>query len=490
MAGATTVAILGVIAVTLILVGLSDVVAALRGRGERNEWIRGLLMTVVGGSVLVLRRSSFQWIALALGVVFVGRGLVDLVAALRSDRELRDRSWRVVRGLAQTSVGVITAVSPRTVVLVVVAVIAIAWIVAGLLNLLHAFNLDPSDDEPITARDTPQAVVDWLRLRDMGSEDRRAVTEKLVFEGSALRTRVARFVALMLFSTAIATFGVQADSTAVVIGAMLIAPLMTPIMATAASLLMGWPSRAVRSIALVAAGVILAVGASWILSKYAPELVAVSANSQILSRVSPTLLDLLVAVAAGGAGAYAVSRTDVSDSLPGVAIAVALVPPLTVVGVSLQAGQFDFAVGAFLLFLTNLVGIILAAGVTFVLVGLSPWFHLEANQQQVNRSFAAVGVALLLIAIPLGITGERIVSGVTDQSTAEAAVKSWLGEGSPYDLARVVVDGDSIAVIIVGTGDVPAAGSLADRLAADLDSTIELDLRVIPEQRTIVTSGP
>ena len=105
----------------------------------------------------------------------------------------------------------------------------------------------------------------------------------------------------MAFSTAIATFGINADSTAVVIGAMLIAPLMIPIMATSASLLMGWTVRATRSLFLVAGGVAIAVAGSWILSRYFPVL-EVTTNSQILSRVSPTTVDLMIALAAGAAG--------------------------------------------------------------------------------------------------------------------------------------------------------------------------------------------
>ena len=85
----------------------------------------------------------------------------------------------------------------------------------------------------------------------------------------------------------------------------------------------------------------------------------------------------------------------------------ALVPPLTVIGITLEAGEWEFALGATLLFLTNLVGVILAAGITFVLVGFSPWFHVEANRSQINRSYATVVVALLLIAIPLSVAGEE-----------------------------------------------------------------------------------
>ena len=102
---------------------------------------------------------------------------------------------------------------------------------------------------------TQSVVLNWLHQRDMGGEDRRAVIDKIIFEGDAAKgAHLSRFVVLMVFSTAIATFGINADSTAVVIGAMLIAPLMIPIMATSASLLMGWPVRATRSLFLLGGG--------------------------------------------------------------------------------------------------------------------------------------------------------------------------------------------------------------------------------------------
>ena len=284
----------------------------------------------------------------------------------------------------------------------------------------------------------------------------------------------------MAFSTAIATFGINADSTAVVIGAMLIAPLMTPIMATSASLLMGWPVRATRSMLLVGAGVAIAVAGSWLLSRYFPVL-EVTTNSQILSRVSPTTVDLMIAFAAGAAGAFAISRPDVADSLPGVAIAVALVPPLAVIGITLEAAEWSFALGATLLFVTNLVGVILAAGITFVLVGFSPWFHLEANRTQINRSYATVGIALLLIAIPLTLAGEELLVSVTNSSKATAVVDDWLEAAPGYEQVSVTIQGSDVEVVVGGSGDLPSPQALADDFADEFGREMTVDLSVVPD---------
>jgi uncharacterized hydrophobic protein (TIGR00271 family) len=200
-------------------------------------------------------------------------------------------------------------------------------------------------------------------------EDLPDFEAKLFFEGAKRRVNLERFAVLLFLSTVIATFGVLGDSTATVIGAMIIAPLMTPIMATAAGLVMGDMGRAGRSILVVIGGVAAVIGVAWLIGTFHIGVISFTTNSQITARVSPSLIDLAVALASGAAGAFALSRTDVADSLPGVAISIALVPPLAVVGLSLSAAEWDDAIGALLLFLTNFVSILLTGGGVFALLG-------------------------------------------------------------------------------------------------------------------------
>ncbi|BDZ41082.1 hypothetical protein GCM10025865_03810 [Paraoerskovia sediminicola] len=131
---------------------------------------------------------------------------------------------------------------------------------------------------------------------------------------------------MLLLSVCIATFAVLQDSTAVVIGAMLIAPLMVPILGLAAALVNGWVRRAWESSLLIVAGVVAAVVLAAAITLWAPAVVSFETNSQITSRVDPSVLDMLVAIAAGAAGAFATVNTRVASSIAGVAIAVALVP--------------------------------------------------------------------------------------------------------------------------------------------------------------------
>ncbi|MEZ5342072.1 MAG: DUF389 domain-containing protein [Acidimicrobiales bacterium] len=218
------------------------------------------------------------------------------------------------------------------------------------------------------------AVTGWLaRSQQISDEHRLDIFREVYLDGRNARQRVFRFALLMIFASVLATAGVLADSTAVVIGAMLIAPLITPMMGMALGLALGWPSRLRRATALVAGGIAIAISTGWLIPAVLPVAVATQTNSEILSRTSPNLLDLLVAVAAGAAGAYALARPDVASSLPGVAVAIALVPPLAVVGITLGQHEWRQATGAGLLFSTNLVAILVTGGLVFVLTGVARW---------------------------------------------------------------------------------------------------------------------
>lgn len=212
-----------------------------------------------------------------------------------------------------------------------------------------------------------------------------------------------------------------------------------------------------------------------------PQFVPLTSNSQVLSRVSPTMLDMLIALAAGAAGGYAMTHPKVGNSLPGVAIAVALAPPLAVVGVSLEGGEVTFALGAFLLFLTNLVGIVVASGITYILSGYSPWNRLERSGEQGRKSVVLVVLAVILVAFPLAIIGDDILDDLTASSDAEAAVDSWLGDGTEFSVPQIQISGSNVDVVIVGPGEPPDPNDLATELAEALERDVVVELRVIPE---------
>ena len=309
--------------------------------------------------------------------------------------------------------------------------------------------------------------------------DLLALESKLFYEGDRRQAYLVRFTVLMFFATVIATGGVIADSTATVIGAMLIAPLMTPILATTAALVMGNGKRAWQSLLLVMAGVVGAILVSMILSLFTIKVIAFESNSQITSRVAPSMVDLIVALAAGAAGAFAYSREDVADSLPGAAIAIALVPPLCVVGISLGHGAWTDAWGAFLLFLTNCLSILLAGGGMFALFRLDRASTEDLSPVNRRRAYTIIALGVVLIAIPLAATTIKVgrdsiaqsrVTGIADQWTAQFETQDYLVES--------VEVSNRIAKIHI-------TGPEATETIADLASQIETDVGQVKEVRLL-----
>ena len=214
------------------------------------------------------------------------------------------------------------------------------------------------------------SLKNFLKHAELTPEERRNVLEDLfVFGKENQRPFLIRMTVLMVLSTIIATAGLISDSAAVVIGAMLVAPMMTPVMAAAGAVVMGWSRRFYASIWLV---LLMGAGAlllSMLITAISPEIVFLP--EQVMARTRPTYYDLLIALAAGSAGAYTITHKE-SGAIPGVAVAVALLPPLASAGVLLMALEPELALRAVVLFVTNFVAMVLAGALTFMACGVSP----------------------------------------------------------------------------------------------------------------------
>jgi uncharacterized hydrophobic protein (TIGR00271 family) len=312
-------------------------------------------------------------------------------------------------------------------------------------------------------------------------EDVPRFEAKLFYEGDRRRPYLERFFVLLILATIIATAGIIGDSTATVIGAMIVAPLMTPIMATAAALIMGNMSRALNRLSLVLLGVLTVIFLSWLFGVLSPSYLSFSANSQILGRVSPRLIDLIAALASGAAGAFALSRDDVADSLPGVAIAISLVPPLCVVGLSLSAGEIDAASGAMLLFLTNFLAIILAGGAVLGILGLNAAARIKVIGTARRKAFALVILAIVLVAIPLVITGRQATRNAYTELRTQEASQEWV-TGTNYRVRQVRAAGDSVYIVAIGSGDPPPFEDLVADVEESVGRSLAVDLELLPSR--------
>jgi uncharacterized membrane protein len=165
----------------------------------------------------------------------------------------------------------------------------------------------------------------------------------------------------------------------------------------------------------------------------------------------------------------------------GVAIAISLVPPLCVVGISLQQGQLDAAAGALLLFLTNYLAILLAGGVVLVVIGLGKLAGAQEHARIRRRGLALFVVGILLVSIPLTLTTYQAVTRTTDNHKATAEVEAWL-EDTSYQVVTVNVNDRLVITTIEGSGELKPTQQLANQLAVALDRPVLVNLRTLPAQ--------
>jgi uncharacterized hydrophobic protein (TIGR00271 family) len=309
------------------------------------------------------------------------------------------------------------------------------------------------------------------------------VRDVVEFEPPDLKRKLIRFWILLVLATAIATYGLLGDSVATVIGAMIVAPLMLPIMGLAYGISVG-DGRAIGMSLLVGAGGILtAIGVGFVLSQVLTSSFDPEQVGQIMARTSPNLIDMLAALATGLAGAFAIGRKDVSDTLPGVAIAISLVPPLANVGILLSAGRTGLAMGSLLLFVTNYLAIVLTGSLVFGLMGYPQVAFVGKSRRSKRVALALVVVMFVAILAPLGVQSYTTWLDRTATGTAATATERWL-EGSGYSLVSVKVDDakSALDIVIAGSGTIPPRAELKQALLGKVFG-LDVLLEAVPSER-------
>jgi uncharacterized hydrophobic protein (TIGR00271 family) len=280
-------------------------------------------------------------------------------------------------------------------------------------------------------------------------------------------------------STAIAAFGLIQNSTAVVIGAMLVAPLMTPIFGIALALVRGDASLLGRAIRAEVAGVIVTVSLAAGFGFVIPEL---EVTQEMLSRTRPNLLDLLVAVFAGFAGAYAMVDEHISPALPGVAIATAIVPPLANSGLCIALGSYYGAMGSFLLFFANFLSILLVASAIFFASGMAREI-VAITKKDVFRRFGLATLGFLIVAVLLSQTLYDMVEVRHLKFTINNVLQEELSHLTATELRKVIhyEDDDKIFVLahIHASGDIQPSRvkKMENALEHEVKAPVELFVR-------------
>lgn len=220
------------------------------------------------------------------------------------------------------------------------------------------------------------------------------------------------YVVMMILSTLIAAFGLFGDSSPVIIGAMILAPIITPIVAFSMGMVRYDLNLLKNGVVTILVGTVVALTFSALVSFIIPMKMM---TSEIEARLSPNLLDMGIAVSSGIAAAYAHAKAGIAKSLAGVAIAVALVPPLSVAGIGIGWWDWEVFSGAFLLYLTNLAGIILFAGFTFLLLGFAPF-------KTARLGLVYTFLITLLVMVPLSLSFNQIIQEATITKQLEGSV--------------------------------------------------------------------
>jgi hypothetical protein len=207
------------------------------------------------------------------------------------------------------------------------------------------------------------------------------------------------------------------------------------------------------------------------------------------ARTSPGLLDLGVALAAGAAGAFVAVRRTGSDALPGVAIAVSLVPPLATVGICLELGRPEDATGALTLFLTNFSAIVVIACVVFMLDGAAPSREMLRERHRLRNGFIAAMVALVIVAIPLVAHGIDTARVTIWSTTGAPIVRDWVGDRD-LEVTTWSITGDTVSIALTGSDTPAAAEPLAASLAQAIGHPINLEISYTPLVRERASASP
>ncbi|WP_149180963.1 TIGR00341 family protein [Streptomyces sp. TRM49041] len=306
-------------------------------------------------------------------------------------------------------------------------------------------------------------MISKVRARVLPAPQRRTLdelTQDLVLSSGDTTSKRSAFWTMLTLSSVIAGGGVLTDSTATVIGAMIIAPLATPIMGIALGSVQRRRTGSAR-VVLLACLLVIVVGMA--MSMTLPSGYDLLSNSQISSRTSPRLMDLIAALATGLAGAVALARRDVAAVLPGVAIAISLVPPLVVAGVCLGQLSGWLALGALVLFVSNLFALVFGGMVVFASLG----YGAEADKaagRPARRAY--VGMVLLFAVAFVPLTANTVVTLLLNTWTGQTkdAAEQWLADEPGASVTSVDATSRTMYIHVRTPGDLPPVESLLERL--------------------------
>jgi uncharacterized hydrophobic protein (TIGR00271 family) len=314
-------------------------------------------------------------------------------------------------------------------------------------------------------------MISKVRARVLPAAQRRSLdelTHDLILSAGDTTSKRSAFWTMLTLAAVIAAGGVLTDSTATVIGAMIIAPLSTPIMGIA---LGSVQRRRTGSALVVLLACLWVIAIGMVMSVALPAHYDLLSNSQISSRTSPGLMDLIAALATGLAGAVALARRDVAAVLPGVAIAISLVPPLVVTGVCLGKLSGWLALGSLALFVSNLFALVFAGIVVFASLGYAAEAD-KAAGRPAGRTSAAMALLFVIVLVPLtaNTAATLLINAWTGR--AKDSAERWLADEPGASVTSVDAYSRTLHIHVRTPGELPPVQSLLDQLHGQIPDGI------------------
>jgi uncharacterized hydrophobic protein (TIGR00271 family) len=278
--------------------------------------------------------------------------------------------------------------------------------------------MDPVPTAPVRARQ-------MLQRHRMDDLQRSKVVDVLYERSRIASPNTRTFIVLSLLSSAISAMGLLLDSSPAVIGAMLLGPFITPLLAIAGALIQGWGRRLRDAALLVALGIAFSVASAMFIGfVFANQLDRSVLPSLLLSLTRPGLLDLGIALAAGVAAGYATMRTEAAGALSGVAVSVTVEPPLAAIGLFLASGRTDDVGQAVLALATNFGALVLGA------TGSLAWWGFADRSTRGTTRQASLGVAawvllVAAVAVPLAVYSRGVLRDATFEQQVVGVVEEW-----------------------------------------------------------------
>lgn len=345
-------------------------------------------------------------------------------------------------------------------------------------NLTSTFDFE-NDKERSLVIFTPDTVIPRNREKVKRAEFHASRESIITFAQDKSELSLQYFL-LVIFSAIISSLGLILDNVAVIVGGMVIAPVLGPILAVTIGIVLGDSKLIKKGVSAEILAIVVAIAVSAILGLFIPN---VEITNSLRIRMFPTIADLFIALAAGGAGAYILIKGQLASGLVGVMVAASLIPVMSTIGIGISFGNTGMVMGASLLLLGNFLALLLANIIVFYFKGLKPqiWYKLKANKI-IKKSLIYIVIAVVIISVPLGILTiyqfymekpMEIIKGII----REKLVLDW-----NYRIDEIKIDGNLINVYLYAEEDIPS--ELLTDIKNDIEKKLEqeysINFKMIP----------